>query len=113
VSDYRLLGASSLILYEIVEIKNMNKLIKYMKYLLILDCSAHKRKECTSSLSSDSAQSDSSDDESCSVDNDDAQTESVAHESTQSSSQQNQKTMTLNKQPPKDGVKTPKKAGSR
>jgi hypothetical protein len=39
VSDYRLLGASSLILYEIVEIKNMNKLIKYMKYLLILDCS--------------------------------------------------------------------------
>jgi hypothetical protein len=29
----------------------------------------HKRKECTSSLSSDSAQSDSSDDESCSVDN--------------------------------------------
>jgi hypothetical protein len=39
VSGYRLLGASSLILYEIVEIKNMNKLIKYMKYLLILDCS--------------------------------------------------------------------------
>jgi hypothetical protein len=37
----------------------------------------HKRKECTSSLFSDSAQSDSSDDESCSVDNDDAQTESV------------------------------------
>ena len=26
---------------------------------------------------------------------------------------QNQKTMTLNKQPPQDGVKTPKKAGSR
>ena len=53
----------------------------------------HKRNECTgtwtSSLSSDSAQSDSSDDESCSVDNDDAQTESVVHESTQSSSQQN------------------------
>ena len=73
----------------------------------------HKRKECTSSLSSDSAQSDSSDDESCSVDNDDAQTESVVHESTQSFSQQNQKTMTLNKQPPQDGVKTPKKAGSR
>jgi hypothetical protein len=60
----------------------------------------HKWKECTSSLSSDSAQSDSSDDESCSVDNDDAQTESVVHESTQSSSQQNQKIMTLNKQPP-------------
>ena len=77
----------------------------------------HKRKECTSSLSSDSAQldssddescsvdnddaqSDSSDDESCSVDNDDAQTESVVHESTQSFSQQNQKIMTLNKQPP-------------
>jgi hypothetical protein len=45
------------------------------------------------SVDNDDAQSDSSDDESCSVDNDDAQTESVAHESTQSSSQQNQKTM--------------------
>ena len=46
----------------------------------------NNRNECTSSLSPDSDQSDSSDDESCSVDNDDAQSESGVHESTLSNS---------------------------
>ena len=99
----------------------------------------HKRNECTSSLSSDSDQSDSSDDGSCSVDNDDAQTESGVHESTQSnsvdkstksSSQQvddvkeddvapppisNSKPEDnyIKQTTPQHGVKTPKKAGSR
>lgn len=99
----------------------------------------HKRNECTSSLSSDSDQSDSSDDESCSVDNGDAQTDSNVQESTQStsvdestksSSQQVDEVKegdvapptTSNSKPenndikettPQHGVKTPKKAGSR
>jgi hypothetical protein len=90
-------------------------------------------------LSSDSDQSDSSDDGSCSVDNDDAQTESGVHESTQSnsvdkstksSSQQvddvkeddvapppisNSKPEDnyIKQTTPQHGVKTPKKAGSR